>query len=333
MTGTVLPDGSVGPVRGLPAKVRAAKAAGFSHVLVPVGPAFDLETGAEVDLAALGRSIGVKVTPVKSVPDAYALLTGSPEAPAARRPPPIDPGLLRMLRERSRVLIAATTPQLKDLSSAGDRSTKAASQNISAWLGAAERALRQDDPVFAFTAAAEAAQAAREAAASLRLRAAASRTSLAERAAQVRREAARSLAAIRADVRATAETPVTKIAQLTALPDVLAWGTFAMTSIRVAQKRLATVRSEAELDKIVRFLETARFEAATYMPATAESLRFIGTTPITDVDRTVELLEAYAGLIAYAANANRVYAKQPAAGSRPRQLPGATDRGVRCAHG
>ena len=159
MTGIVLPDGSVGPVRGVPAKVRAAKAAGFSRVLVPVGPGFDLETGAEVDLADLGRSIGVKVTPVKSVPDAYALLTGSPEAPAARRPPPIDPGLLRMLARRSRVLIAATTPQLEELSSAGDRSTKAASRNISAWLQAAERALRQDDPVFAFTAASEAAQA------------------------------------------------------------------------------------------------------------------------------------------------------------------------------
>ena len=109
-------------------------------------------------------------------------------------------------------------------------------------------------------------------------------------------------------MRATAETPVTKIAQLAALPDVLAWGTFAMTAIHVAQKRLATVRSEAELDEIVRFLEAARFEAATYMPATAESLRFIGATPITDVDRTVGLLDAYAGLIAYAANANRVYA-------------------------
>ena len=38
MTGIVLPDGSVGPVSGVPAKVRAARAAGFSRVLVPVGP-------------------------------------------------------------------------------------------------------------------------------------------------------------------------------------------------------------------------------------------------------------------------------------------------------
>ena len=155
---------------------------------------------------------------------------------------------------------------------------------------------------------AEATQAAGEATASARLRTAARRTSLAQRAAQVGREAARSLAAIRADLRATAETPVTKIAQLTALPDVLAWGTFVITAIHVAQKRLATVRSEAELDEIVRFLGAVEFEAATYMPATAESLRYIGTTSIADIDRSVGLLDAYAGLIAYGANANRVYA-------------------------
>ena len=39
-------------------------------------------------------------------------------------------------------------------------------------------------------------------------------------------------------------------------------GALALTSIDVAEKRLKTVRTEAQLAEIVRFLETARFEAA-----------------------------------------------------------------------
>ena len=68
------------------------------------------------------------------------------------------------------------------------------------------------------TAAAEAAQACHQALASARLGAGAKGLSLAQRVAKVRREAARSMTAIRAEVQATAELPVTKIAQLTNAP-------------------------------------------------------------------------------------------------------------------
>ena len=85
MTGTVLPDGSVGPVSGVVEKVRAAAEAGFTRVLIPSGleEVLDEETGRSVDPVRLGLSIGVEVKPVKNLPDAYALLTGQAEERAA----------------------------------------------------------------------------------------------------------------------------------------------------------------------------------------------------------------------------------------------------------
>ncbi len=304
VTGTVLPDGSIGPVGGVAEKIRAAQGAGITRVLIPSGQTsvFDTTTGAAVDPVRLGRSAGVEVVRVKSVPDAYALITRQPVSRSTRPAPPIRAGVLQMLARRSRALIATASRQARDLD-AGPARTQ-----LLALTAAAEQALARENPVRAFAAAAEAAQLGQASLASARLRNAARRTSLAELAARVSRRATRSLAEIRAQVRVTAEQPVTKTAQLPALADTLAWGAFAMTSINVAQQRLRTVGTQAELDEIVRFLEVARFEAATYMPACAESLLFIGTRAITDMDETVSLVNAYTGLIGDAADANRTYA-------------------------
>ncbi len=208
MTGTVLPDGSVGPVAGIAEKVRAAATAGFTRVLIPAGFKLvsDPRTGHPVDPVALGRSVGVEVTPVTSVPAAYAIMTGQPDRLAGRRPPLIRPGILRMLTRRAQPLIAAARRQVAELSVGGGRSTKPV-ENISALIRAAKRALAGRDPVLAFAAAAEAAQAGQLAVAAAQLHAALKHATLAELSVQVRRSADRSLALIRAQVRATAEPP------------------------------------------------------------------------------------------------------------------------------
>jgi hypothetical protein len=300
MTGTVLPDGSVGVVSGVAEKLRAAAAAGYTRVLVPTGlqRVFDDRTGKVIDLAQLGRSLGVQVVPVKSVPDAYSLITGQKKEGSARRPPPIDPRILQMLTRRSHALIAAAKRYVAELPAGLPR--------VSAWVRAAERALARNDPILAFAASAEAAQAAKIEVALARLHASAKHSTLSELVAEIRRGEARSVKAIRAQVLRTAETPVSTIAQLTALADTLAWGAFAMTSGTVAQQRLESVRSKADLDEIVQFLEVARFEAGTYMRACAESLRYLGKRPIGP--GTVGRVNADADLLAYAADTNRTYA-------------------------
>ncbi|HJZ53996.1 MAG TPA: S16 family serine protease, partial [Gemmataceae bacterium] len=181
MTGTVLPDGSIGPVAGIGEKLRAAAAAGFHRVLIPAGvpTVTDYRTGRTVDPVRFGRSLGLEVMRVASVHDAYVAMTGQATAPPATgRPQPIAPGLLRMLGRRSRTLIAA----------AG----RYPSADVLGLAHAAERALAGHDQVLAFTAAAEADLVGRQAAVSARVRATSARATLAQQVARVDRLAQRS---------------------------------------------------------------------------------------------------------------------------------------------
>ncbi len=87
MTGTINPDGTIGPVGGIPHKIQGAAEAGKKVVLVPVGQRYDYDYNRQdyVDVVALGQELGVEVREVSNVYDAYEALTGHalprPEAP------------------------------------------------------------------------------------------------------------------------------------------------------------------------------------------------------------------------------------------------------------
>ena len=73
MTGTINPDGTIGPVGGIPYKIQGAAAAGKTLVLIPVGR---VEQG--VDLIDHGRRLGVEVREMSDIYTAYEALTGQP---------------------------------------------------------------------------------------------------------------------------------------------------------------------------------------------------------------------------------------------------------------
>lgn len=80
MTGTINPDGTIGPVGGIPHKVEGAAAENKKLVLIPAGQrrSLDLNTNQPVDVVELGRSKGVDVREVVDVYEAYQLMTGQP---------------------------------------------------------------------------------------------------------------------------------------------------------------------------------------------------------------------------------------------------------------
>ncbi|MBD3175819.1 MAG: hypothetical protein GF320_11610 [Armatimonadia bacterium] len=79
MTGTVNPDGTIGPVGGIPHKLEGAADAGRTKVLVPVGQREDLDlSGSEpfmVDLIRRGEELGIEVVQVATVAEAYQEFT------------------------------------------------------------------------------------------------------------------------------------------------------------------------------------------------------------------------------------------------------------------
>ena len=74
LTGTIDASGKIGPVGGIPDKVRAAAREGYHKVLIPRGQLYD---DPRWDLPALAAGLRVTVEEVESIDEAYELMTGS----------------------------------------------------------------------------------------------------------------------------------------------------------------------------------------------------------------------------------------------------------------
>lgn len=79
MTGTINPDGTIGPVSGIPHKIDGAAAAGMTTVLIPRGMRtdYDSELKRPVDLIERGKKNGLRVIPVGDIYTAYEIATDS----------------------------------------------------------------------------------------------------------------------------------------------------------------------------------------------------------------------------------------------------------------
>ncbi|MBU1244371.1 hypothetical protein KKD52_04405 [Myxococcota bacterium] len=106
MTGTVNPDGTVGPVGGIPNKFRAAVKAGKKILGYPVGQRYstDLASQKVVDLQEFAKENGVQAVEMYTIFDSYRLLTGMdvprPEPLAAADMVMPEP-TMKFLKERS----------------------------------------------------------------------------------------------------------------------------------------------------------------------------------------------------------------------------------------
>ncbi len=80
MTGTINPDGTIGPVGGISHKLEGAKAAGKKVVLIPAGQRYDYDENLkkQVDLVKKGKKLGLDVRLVSNIFDAYRIFTGKP---------------------------------------------------------------------------------------------------------------------------------------------------------------------------------------------------------------------------------------------------------------
>jgi uncharacterized protein len=90
MTGTINPDGTIGPVGGIPHKIQGAVDAGMKIVCIPGGTRYDrdMNLGKDVDLIEHGKKLGIEVIPVFDIYTAYEILTGVtlPRPPSANLP-------------------------------------------------------------------------------------------------------------------------------------------------------------------------------------------------------------------------------------------------------
>jgi hypothetical protein len=78
MTGTINPDGTIGPVGGVPLKIDGAVKAGKRIVLIPdsAGSEVDPRTGQNVNAVQYGWQRNIEVRPVRDIWAAYEVFTG-----------------------------------------------------------------------------------------------------------------------------------------------------------------------------------------------------------------------------------------------------------------
>ncbi len=77
MTGTINPDGTIGPVGGIPYKIQGVVAAHKTRMLIPTGQRNSAnDAGTLVDVVAAGQAKGIAVTEVSDIYDAYKAFTG-----------------------------------------------------------------------------------------------------------------------------------------------------------------------------------------------------------------------------------------------------------------
>ena len=72
LTGTLKPDGNVGPVGSIPDKIRAASREGYRTILIPAGQL----RSPEWNLVRLGMELNVDLKEVSTIEEAYRLMTG-----------------------------------------------------------------------------------------------------------------------------------------------------------------------------------------------------------------------------------------------------------------
>jgi uncharacterized protein len=108
MTGTISPDGTVGPVGGIPYKVDGAVEAGKKRMLIPPGQRNSPDdSGERVDVVEIGRRKGVEVAEVRDIYEVYKAFTGkdlprSPEASDVK----LDEATYQKLRAKTETWLA-----------------------------------------------------------------------------------------------------------------------------------------------------------------------------------------------------------------------------------
>ncbi len=317
MTGTILPNGGIGPVGGIPAKLRAAKEAGITEVLIPQGQKMSTDpvTGKKVNVVDQGQQLGIKVTEIASVTEAKDLLTGVTQQRAQADTGPIDDPLLAVVKKAAATALADTarTPLASSVIPSLKQGRSSVATQVDAYVRDSKAALSANDPISALTNAAAAARLRR----SWNGRAVTVTRATnvgSQRATDELLATAKSLAAqIQGWITDGSQTPVQTQEQTVSLADALSWGTDALARTTAVVNRLgqaAATATPALLGKESADLAEAKYDGDSMLPVAIESLTVTGKVPVSNVGATTAFLGSYAEFLSDAADANGRYFEQ-----------------------
>ncbi len=313
-TGTVLPDGAVGPVSGIPDKLRGAQEADLTEVLIPAGQteSADVALGTTVNTQEYGQSLGLTVEPAANVQQVLeAVGEGLSTRPIAAPAPPdaqlddLTAAAVRASLERMASPAFAVSPAPPGLPQERADSLSAA---VADARTRAPELLAAGRPVEALVLAGTTERAVAAwnggaaAAAELDARGVAAATS---QVSALATEVERTATSQRAQAAASA---VTTDEGYPSLADALGWATDAITTARVTRTAVDSAeQTPSTLAGHAADLAQVTYDTRVYLPlAVAAATTAIGTaTP--DSRAALARLDAYAKVLAEAAAANTAY--------------------------
>ena len=140
MTGTISPDGSVGRVGEIPAKLRGAAKAGYKTVLLPMTNLTASGESSTSDMVEFGRTLGLDVQGVEDVATAFYAFTGETIYPPATPAPAPTPATTALVTKQATRLLDRIRTE----------STASTSASIIVQLGQASAALASGDVAKAY---------------------------------------------------------------------------------------------------------------------------------------------------------------------------------------
>lgn len=300
VTGSMWPNGALGPVSGIPEKLRAAADAGYHTVILPEGQQYaaDSTSGIPVDIGALAHELGTRVIFVDSIAAARDIMvTGATEIPRSD-PGPLPPDLADLLLRGARAhnTHLTATPVMPSPGTALDAEYDRVRNSRAVALEDHAR-LMATDPVIAFARASFVLLAV----SAWNARVTAIHTGdvqgLMDRAATVRAE-------VDASVTAVASASPQWLEQVAVLPSVVAWGVQALLLLEDVEARLSGPSLPTEdLGALAADIERASSSVRT-METLASAASLAGRVPIHDATETYGLLSAVGAMMAEASTSN-----------------------------
>ncbi len=119
MTGTINPDGTIGPVGGIPYKVAGVVAAKKTRMLIPLGERNNPDdSGKPVDIVLEGQAKGIQVSETPNIFDAYQQFTGTalPQLTASTNTQ-LDESAYEKIKAKAETWLAKYTSALDDFQS------------------------------------------------------------------------------------------------------------------------------------------------------------------------------------------------------------------------
>lgn len=311
-TGTVLADGSIGPVSGVLDKLRAAKAAGLTTVAYPAAleTSFDRDTGRTEDIQDFAGKIGIDVVPVSTVAQLVQVVAPDVPSPKQDKPGAMDSKLVVQLRNATIASLArmARPGFVVAQTSQEQAERRELAVRVAGVEATARRQLANGEVFEAFANVTSTERSV--------LRWNARQATIVAASASMSKTQADLLSSARRQLqqtvtvrqRSAAAMKLTMVEQVAAAPDALSWATDAIATISATIDILEEPTSSAvELADQASDLAQVGYDVEYYLPVSVTAAQSVGRRPIVDRAQLTGVLAAYSGLLGDAGQANLAY--------------------------